>query len=92
MGCMQVRGALETLVSALTPIAHARGLKNEVQPTLMNADMLSGEMGSISLLLSLLVRFYFILFLCVYVHVCSVPILGGKRIRDLSCGIMEYLS
>ncbi|XXG54610.1 hypothetical protein AAC387_Pa03g2447 [Persea americana] len=59
-----VRGALETLVSALTPIDHVRGPKTEVQPTLMNSDMLSGEMGSISLLLSLLseddfyVRYY----------------------------------
>ncbi|XP_012834296.1 PREDICTED: LOW QUALITY PROTEIN: golgin candidate 6 [Erythranthe guttata] len=49
-----VRGALETLVSALTPIEHARSSKNEVQPALMNSDLLSREIESISLLLSLL--------------------------------------
>ncbi|PIA48106.1 hypothetical protein AQUCO_01400590v1 [Aquilegia coerulea] len=59
-----VRGALETLVSALTPTDVARGPKNEVQPTLMNSDLLSREADSISLLLSLLeeddfyVRYY----------------------------------
>ncbi|CAL5433936.1 unnamed protein product [Camellia sinensis] len=50
-----VRGALETLVSALTPIDQAKALKNEVQPTLMNTNLLSREAKSISLLLSLLV-------------------------------------
>ncbi|XP_027181054.1 golgin candidate 6 [Coffea eugenioides] len=49
-----VRGALETLLGALTPIAHSRGPKNEVQPALMNSDLLSREVDSISLLLSLL--------------------------------------
>ena len=53
---VQVRGALETLVGALTPIEHAKGPKNEVQPALMNTDLLSREADSISLLLSLLVR------------------------------------
>lgn len=53
----QVRGALETLFSALTPIDHAKGQKNEVQPALMNTDLLSREADSISLLLGLLVRF-----------------------------------
>lgn len=59
-----VRGALETLVGALTPIEHAKGSKNEVQPALMNTDLLSREADSISLLLSLLseedfyVRYY----------------------------------
>ncbi|XP_052209054.1 golgin candidate 6 isoform X3 [Diospyros lotus] len=49
-----VRGVLETLVSALTPIGVSKGSKNEVQPALMNADMLSREAESISLLISLL--------------------------------------
>ncbi|KAJ0445743.1 putative uso1/p115-like vesicle tethering protein [Helianthus annuus] len=49
-----VRGALETLVSALTPIAHPKLHANEVQPALMNADLLSREGQSISLLLGLL--------------------------------------
>ncbi|KAI3501335.1 hypothetical protein L1887_29201 [Cichorium endivia] len=49
-----VRGALETLVSALTPIAHAKLHANEVQPALMNTDLLSRDGQSISLLLSLL--------------------------------------
>uniref|UniRef100_A0A5B7B672 Putative golgin candidate 6 isoform X1 n=1 Tax=Davidia involucrata TaxID=16924 RepID=A0A5B7B672_DAVIN len=59
-----VRGALETLVSALTPISHAKGPKKEVQPALMNTDLLSREAESIALLLSLLseedfyVRYY----------------------------------
>ncbi|PHT57691.1 Golgin candidate 6 [Capsicum baccatum] len=59
-----VRGALETLVSALSPIDHAKGPANEVQPTLMNSDLLSREVDNISLLLNLLseedfyVRYY----------------------------------
>ncbi|CAA3002989.1 golgin candidate 6 isoform X1 [Olea europaea subsp. europaea] len=59
-----VRGALETLLSALNPIEHTKGPKNEIQPALMNSDLLSREAGSISLLLSLLseedfyVRYY----------------------------------
>ncbi|KAK6137413.1 hypothetical protein DH2020_028836 [Rehmannia glutinosa] len=59
-----VRGALETLVSALSPIEHAKASKNELQPALMNSDLLSREVESISLLLSLLseedfyVRYY----------------------------------
>ncbi|KAL9267964.1 Golgin putative 6-like protein [Drosera capensis] len=59
-----VRGALETLLGALTPLNHAKGIKNEVQPATLNADLLSREGDSISLLLSLLeeedfyVRYY----------------------------------
>ncbi|WJX65232.1 Golgin candidate 6 [Trifolium repens] len=59
-----VRGASETLVSALTPINHSKGSSNEVQPDLMNTDLLSREEESIPLLLSLLeeddfyVRYY----------------------------------
>ncbi|XP_027358581.1 golgin candidate 6 isoform X2 [Abrus precatorius] len=59
-----VRGALETLVGALTPINHAKGPSNEVQPALLNTDLLSREAECISLLLSLLeeddfyVRYY----------------------------------
>ncbi|KAH6824986.1 golgin putative 6 [Perilla frutescens var. hirtella] len=49
-----VRGALETLVSALTPIEYGKTSKNEVQPALMNSDLLSREVENISLLLSLL--------------------------------------
>ncbi|GAA0144610.1 membrane traffic protein [Lithospermum erythrorhizon] len=58
-----VRSSLETLVSALTPIGHAKG-PNEVQPNLMNCDLLSREVDNIALLLSLLeeedfyVRYY----------------------------------
>ncbi|CAL5369942.1 unnamed protein product [Camellia sinensis] len=51
-----VRSALETLVSALTPIDQAKALKNEVQPTSINTDLLSREAESISLLLSLLLE------------------------------------
>ncbi|KAM7266892.1 hypothetical protein ACFE04_009058 [Oxalis oulophora] len=59
-----VRGALETLVGALSPIEHVKVAKNEVQPALMNTDWLSREADNISLLLSLLseedfyVRYY----------------------------------
>ncbi|GFZ06706.1 golgin Putative 6 [Actinidia rufa] len=49
-----VRGALETIVSALTPIDHGKGQKDEIQPALMNTDLLSRESESITLLLSLL--------------------------------------
>ncbi|KAK3183661.1 hypothetical protein Dsin_030947 [Dipteronia sinensis] len=52
-----VLGALETLVSALTSLDHVKGPKNEVQPALMNTDLLSLEAESISLLLSLLLYF-----------------------------------
>jgi hypothetical protein len=59
-----IRGTLETLVSALTPIETSHGPKNEVQPASMNSDLLSRESENISLLLSLLseddfyVRYY----------------------------------
>lgn len=50
-----IRAALETLVSALSPIDTAHGQKNEIQPASINSDLLSRESESISLLLSLLV-------------------------------------
>ncbi|XP_042471213.1 golgin candidate 6 isoform X2 [Zingiber officinale] len=59
-----IRGALETILSALTPIETAQGQKNVVQPALVNSDLLSRESENISLLLSLLteddfyVRYY----------------------------------
>ncbi|KAL5223510.1 hypothetical protein ABZP36_010149 [Zizania latifolia] len=59
-----VRGALETLVSAMSPIETSQGPKTEVQPASMNSDLLSRESDNISLLLSLLseedfyVRYY----------------------------------
>ncbi|KAJ0967728.1 hypothetical protein J5N97_024645 [Dioscorea zingiberensis] len=59
-----IRGALETLVSALTPIDTTLGVKNDVQPASMNSDLLSRESENIALLLSLLsegdfyVRYY----------------------------------
>ncbi|KAH9623712.1 hypothetical protein KSS87_013426 [Heliosperma pusillum] len=49
-----VRGALETLVSSLTPLNHSKATKIEVEPSKMNADLLSREVDNISLLLSLL--------------------------------------
>ncbi|MQL72581.1 hypothetical protein Taro_004932 [Colocasia esculenta] len=48
-----VRGGLETLVSAMTPIDTSH-VKNEVQPASMNSDLLSREPDNISLILSLL--------------------------------------
>ncbi|GAB2279001.1 Golgin candidate 6 [Dionaea muscipula] len=59
-----VRGALEVLVGALTPLNHVKGLENKVQPATLNADLLCREGDSISLLLGLLeeddfyVRYY----------------------------------
>ncbi|AQK40293.1 Golgin candidate 6 [Zea mays] len=59
-----VRGALETFVSALTPIETSQGPNTEVQPASVNSDLLSQETENISLLLSLLseedfyVRYY----------------------------------
>ena len=53
---MKLRGAIETLVSAVSPTQHPKLSKNEVQPALMNSDLLSREVENISLLLSLLVR------------------------------------
>ncbi|KAI3899521.1 hypothetical protein MKW92_026009 [Papaver armeniacum] len=49
-----VKGALETLASALTPIAPEGGVKNEIQPAMMNSDLLCREAENISLLLGLL--------------------------------------
>lgn len=53
---VQVRGALETLLGALTPIDHARAQKTEAHAALMNSDLLSREADNITLLLSLQVR------------------------------------
>ncbi|KAL6540421.1 Golgin candidate 6 [Orobanche minor] len=49
-----IRGAIETLVSAVSPTQHPKLSKNEVQPALMNSDLLSRDVENISLLLSLL--------------------------------------
>ncbi|CAO2827276.1 unnamed protein product [Amaranthus hypochondriacus] len=59
-----VRGAVETLVSSLTPLNHAKAANVELEASKMNADLLSREVDNISLLLSLLeeddfyVRYY----------------------------------
>lgn len=53
---MKIQGAIETLLGAVSPIQHPKLLNNEVQPALMNIDLLSREVENISLLLSLLVR------------------------------------
>ncbi|GKB84191.1 golgin candidate 6 isoform X1 [Tanacetum coccineum] len=61
---LSVRGAVETLLSALTPTRHAKSHSNEVQPAVMNADLLSRDEQNISLLLNVLseddfyVRYY----------------------------------
>ncbi|RZC49433.1 hypothetical protein C5167_017865 [Papaver somniferum] len=49
-----VKGALESLASALTPIAPEGGVKNEIHPAMMNSDLLCREAENISLLLGLL--------------------------------------
>lgn len=56
-GRIQVRGALETLVSSLTPLNHTTTAKIEVDPSKMNADLLSREVDNIALLLGLLVSY-----------------------------------
>ena len=58
----KVQRALETIVSPLTPIPHAKLHVNEVQPALMNTDLLSRDGQSISLLLSLFVRLLILIF------------------------------
>jgi hypothetical protein len=50
-----VRGAMETLMSALTPIETSQGPNTQVQPALVNSNMLSRETENISLILILLV-------------------------------------
>lgn len=49
-----VRGALETLVNALGSEGHFHGNKSQVQPGMLNSELLAREHGSASLLLSLL--------------------------------------
>ncbi|KAK5820459.1 hypothetical protein PVK06_025506 [Gossypium arboreum] len=68
-----VEMALETLVSALTPIDHAKGPTNGVQPALMNTDLLSQESESIALPLSLPVRV-----LCELL-VCLIPLYSAVQ-------------
>jgi hypothetical protein len=66
-----VRGALETLVGALTPIETSQGPKTEVQPASVNSDLLSRETENISLLLSLLVSTH--LFHEIWMYIWSLP-------------------
>lgn len=87
---VQVRGALETLLGALTPIDYGRAQKTEVHAALMNSDLLSREAENITLLLSLLVRVYsifskqklyfcFVRFLCMHHMVCFCGGMAGGR-------------
>jgi hypothetical protein len=46
---------METLMSALTPIETSQGPNTQVQPALVNSNMLSRETENISLILILLV-------------------------------------
>jgi hypothetical protein len=50
-----VRGALETFMSALTPIETSQGANTQLQPALVNSNMLSPETENISLILILFV-------------------------------------
>jgi hypothetical protein len=50
-----VRSVLETFMSALTPIEMSQGPNTQVEPALVNSNMLSREMENISLILILLV-------------------------------------
>jgi hypothetical protein len=50
-----VRGALETFMSALTPIETSQGPNTQLQPALVNSNMLSPETENISLILILFV-------------------------------------
>lgn len=73
-----VRGALETLVSSLTPLNHAKLAKIEVDPSKMNADLLSREVDNISLLLSLLAEDDF------YVRYYTLQVLTALLTNSLS--------
>ncbi|KAL2935554.1 Golgin candidate 6 [Bienertia sinuspersici] len=73
-----VRGALETLVSSLTPLNHAKTTKVEVEPSKMNADLLSREVDNISLLLSLLAEDDF------YVRYYTLQVLTALLTNSLS--------
>ncbi|GMP70353.1 hypothetical protein CsSME_00029233 [Camellia sinensis var. sinensis] len=90
-----VCGALETLMSALTLIDQAKALKNEVQPTLMNTDLLSREAESISLLLSLLSEEDF--YTCYYtlqllaVLLTNSPNRLQEAILTIPCGITRLM-
>ncbi|KAJ8444764.1 hypothetical protein Cgig2_011726 [Carnegiea gigantea] len=53
-GRLSVRSALETLLDSLTPLNNTKPAKIEVEPSKMNANLLSREMDNISLLLGLL--------------------------------------
>jgi hypothetical protein len=50
-----VRGALETFMSALTPIETSQGPNTQLQSALVNSNMLSPETENISLILILFV-------------------------------------
>lgn len=90
-----VRGALETLVSALTPIETSQGLKTEVQPASMNSDLLSRETDNISLLLSLLVSLHSLLllhvtrFTCFICHDLFLPPVWFKDRGGFLCAILH---
>ncbi|KMT10908.1 hypothetical protein BVRB_5g113210 [Beta vulgaris subsp. vulgaris] len=73
-----VRGALETLVSSLTPLNHTTTAKIEVDPSKMNADLLSREVDNIALLLGLLAEDDF------YVRYYTLQVLTALLTNSLS--------
>ncbi|KAJ6815043.1 golgin candidate 6-like [Iris pallida] len=90
-----IRGALETLVSALTSTDTTRTQKNEVQPALMNSELLSWESESISLLLNLLseddfyVRYYTLQLLTVLLTHSSSRL--QEAVLSIPCGITRLM-
>nr|ATG70663.1 golgin candidate 6 [Microbiota decussata] len=90
-----VRGALETLVNALTPIENTPGVYNEVQPASLNSELLSREAESISLLLSLLteddfyMRYYTLQLLTALITNCRTRL--QEAILATPCGLTRLM-
>ena len=86
-GYLQIRGAVETLVSSLTPLNHAKVADVGLEASKMNADLLSREVDNISLLLSLLVRnaevFYYLTLIITSSHRILPNSLSHRR--DIGC-------
>ncbi|KAL6532939.1 Golgin candidate 6 [Orobanche gracilis] len=90
-----IRGAIETLVSAISLTQHPKLSKNEVQPALMNSDLLSRDVENILLLLSLLsdedfyIRYYTLQLLTALLTNSSTRL--QEAILTIPCGITRLV-
>ncbi|KAL6509115.1 Golgin candidate 6 [Orobanche gracilis] len=90
-----IRGAIETLVSAISPTQHPKLSKNEVQPALMNSDLLSRDVENLLLLLSLLseedfyIRYYTLQLLTTLLTNSSTRL--QEAILTIPCGITRLV-